>query len=164
MIIMLRVLFHFSYEVLPLFIPHLLEKALKELNALINVHLIVQLAEVSIALGGLPAFIVLALVHPHHMRFILSEVKCFTWVDLRAHCLMKILVRYLPIFVVVKLVEYAVELLISQVKSPVLEVEPQFCGFNEPRFLLVKINKGLPNSLPLHLDLFNDSFLKSFIH
>jgi hypothetical protein len=55
---------------------------------------------------------VLALVYPHHLGFILAEVKTLSGMNLTTHCLMKVVKAYHPITVLVKHLKDNVELLI----------------------------------------------------
>jgi len=103
-------------------------EALENLEASVNVHLVMEGAVVATRESGLPALEVQALAHAHHVRLVLSEVKCLARVDLAAHCLVEVLVGDLAITVLIELVEDGLELFISQEEAPLLQVEAKLLG------------------------------------
>jgi hypothetical protein len=107
-------------EFRPFVVSELLVHLLKQFYPLINVHFIMKLTEVTVALSWLPALIVLALVNPHHMRLILSEIESLTWMNLRADTCVEIFVGDLPISVNIKFIKDQLELLLIQSQSPML--------------------------------------------
>lgn len=52
----------------------LLVKALEHLESSVNIHLVVEGAVISATHRRLPAFVVKALGHSHHVRLVLTEV------------------------------------------------------------------------------------------
>ncbi len=96
-----------------------------------------KLAEVSIALGGLPAFIMFALIDPHHVGLVLSKIEALSWMNLTPYRLMEVIVRDFPVFVIVKLVENLLELFFIQFEAPMLQIKLEFFRHNTSIFLLV---------------------------
>lgn len=123
-----------------------------------------QLAEIPITLCRLPAFIVFALANPHHVGLVLSEVESFPWVDFRANCFVKVLIRDLPVLVVVEFVEDVLELFFCQVKAPVLEIELQLFWLYATTLFFIQIYECLSNCFPLELYLVYDRFLQVLTH
>ncbi len=70
---------------LPPLMPNMLKESAKELNALILMHLLVQLAVQGITLSGLPTLIMLATINLLHVRFVLSKVKSLSRMNLTSH-------------------------------------------------------------------------------
>ncbi len=60
-----------------------------------------------------------------HVWFILSEVQPFCWMYFTAHRQLEVFIRYHSILVQIELIKEVLELLISQVEPPMLEVESQ---------------------------------------
>ena len=54
----------------------------------------------------------MALVNPHHMWLVLTEVEGLSGMNLRANCYMKVVVTYHPITIGIELIENSLELLI----------------------------------------------------
>jgi len=120
----------------------------------------VDLAEVGLALGVLPALLLLAAVHLFRLLQVLPEVQTLRRVDLAPHSQLEVLVGDLPILVQVELVEQVLELLVGEVQPPMLEVEPELFRQNGACLLHVEVHEGLPEGLPLELDLVQDSLLQ----
>lgn len=83
-------------------------------------------------MSRLPALLMLAAVYLRLLRFVLPEVKTLSWMDLRPNSNLKIFVRNLSIFIKIKFVKQVLELLISIVEAPMLEVEPKLCWLDCP--------------------------------
>jgi len=83
----------------------------------------VELAEITISLGRLPALHMLALAYTHHVRLVLTEVKRLTRMDLTTYCLVEVFVRDLTVSIIVELIKYVLELLRSQIESPMVKVK-----------------------------------------
>jgi hypothetical protein len=131
---------------------------LKDLEASVYVHFVMKCAVIASRECGLPALMMLALLHAHHMWLVLSEVKDLSRVYLTSHRFMKIMIGDLSILVSVKLVEDSFKLVVGHVESPLLKIEPElFCRYCS-RLLLVKIDESLSDGFPLELDLINYRF------
>jgi len=115
-------------------------------------------------LSSLPASRMLAFINTHHMRFVLTEVERFSWMNLVSDRLMKVIIVDFAVLIHIKLIEYKLELLFSQVQSPMCEVEPEFILSNSIISLFVDVRESFSYSLPLSLYLFNDCLFKSHIH
>lgn len=74
MIVTLRGFLHILNELQPSFITYFPEHRLEKLSTLVHIHFVVQLAEIAIALRGLPTFIMLAFIHAHHVWLVLAEI------------------------------------------------------------------------------------------
>jgi hypothetical protein len=77
---------------------------------------------------------------------------------------MEVFVRYLSISVIVKFIEDVLELLFSQIQTPMVQVELKFFWFNGAALLFVQVNECFSDCLPLDLNLVNDCSLKVLIH
>lgn len=97
-------------------------KALEHLESFVDVHLVVEGAVISSSERRLPAFIVQALGHSHHVRLVLSKVESLARMDLAPHSLVKVLVGDLAITILIELREDCLELLIREEQAPLLEV------------------------------------------
>ena len=156
MIFFIRLLFNIPQKFPPMLPSNLIEQQLVVVNNFILVHLWVQLTEVPISLSWLPTLIMLTLINPHHMRFVLPKVKCFSRVDLRPNWLMEIFIWYLSISIHIKFIKYQWELLVSQIQTPMLKVKFQLLRFNKPGFLLIQVYKCFPYGFPLCLNFINN--------
>jgi len=96
-------------------VRQLLLHLIKNCNALVLVHLLMQLTEVGVPCGGLPAFTMLAGVNFHHLRLVLSEIKALCRVYLAANRYLEVLVGNLSILVQIELIKYILELRVSKV-------------------------------------------------
>ena len=72
---------------------------------------------------------------------------------------MKVRVVNFTVLINIELVEYELELLLSQLQPPVREVEPELILSNCIISLLIDVRERLPDRLPLSLDLLNDGLL-----
>ena len=116
------------------------------------------------ALGGLPTSRVLTLVNAHHVGLVLSEVESLTRMYFVPDRLVKVRVVDFTVLINIELVEYELELLLSQLQAPVREVEPELILSNSIISLLIDVRERLPDRLPLSLDLLNDGLLEDHVH
>jgi hypothetical protein len=80
------------------------------------------------------------------------------------HGLMKVHVADLAVTVHIKLVEYVLELLLGEVESPVLQVEPQLVLCDRRIPLLIHVTEGLADGFPLKLDFIYYRLLQGTVH
>ena len=116
------------------------------------------------ALGGLPTPRVLALVDAHHVGLVLSEVESLARVYLVPDRLVKVRIVYFTVLIDVELVEYELELFLSQLQPPVREVEPELILSNRIVSLFIDVRERLPDRLPLSLDLVDNGLLECQVH
>jgi hypothetical protein len=164
-IFFLCIMFNSHNQLLPFLLTQLLKQAVKELSPLISIHLSMQRTEIAAqSLSGLPALGMLTLIDPHHVRFVLPEVQRLPRVYLVADRLMKVHVADLAVAVHIELVEDVLELLLSQVQAPVLQVEPQLVLRDRRVLLLVHVAEGLADGLPLKLDFVDNRLFQGAVH
>lgn len=106
--------------------------------------------------NSLPALIVFARINSLVHFFILSEIKSFSRVNFRSNCLLEVLIRNFPISIVIELPKKVFKLVISDLKTPMLEIKPELIRFDIATFLFIKVTKGFPDSFPLKLHLLKD--------
>jgi hypothetical protein len=74
-----------------------------------------ELAKIAVALSGLPALIMFALSNPHHMGFVLSEIKGLSWMNFTPDSFVEVFIGNLAVAIIVEFVENVLELLGSQI-------------------------------------------------
>jgi hypothetical protein len=75
-IFLLCIMFNRYNQFLPFLLPQLLKQPIKEFSPLISIHFSMQCTEIPPeSLSRLPALRVLALINPHHVRFVLSKIQ-----------------------------------------------------------------------------------------
>ena len=77
--------------------------------------------------------------------------------------LVKILIANRTIAIVIKHFEHLLKLLISQVKTPMLQIKSELILLYDLIFFLIHVSKSLADSFPLELNLVNYSFLQGRI-
>jgi hypothetical protein len=78
LVIFVRVGFDIIYKLLP--IPTYFPKQFCEsLDGIVRVHFLMENAEILVVFGWLPALFVMTAINLGLLRFILSEIKTFSW-------------------------------------------------------------------------------------
>jgi len=96
----------------------------------------------------------------HHLGLVLSKIENLSGMDFTANRLVEVIIRYLSVPIIVEFFIDHLEALIVQVETPVVKVEAELLGGNNSVLRFVQVVEGLPDGLPLELDLINYGLLK----